>query len=345
MTQPTMTSSRLRLRLIPVLRFVAAASLASLGVWILRLTPSTPEDWSGSLLAALQNQPIIAWAALFLTTSVLLQYWLVALAIEPRAQPMEGKPWRHWLPTLAVVAATVAVAFASRAYVVELASVRSTSMLPTLYPGDWVAVKKVGHRAALPARGDLIMLDTPDPHLAQSEPFLFKRVIGLPKDRLSVHAGQPTINGWKVPRCELGRAALPLRTLDAPVEPLLLVEWLGDATYLTMLDGLSASAGPFEVPAGQVYVLGDHRNASVDSRHWAGGKGGLRIDGIRGVAQHGLLNTEGVPARRFIRTEQLALPPGAEHLASALKDCLAKKPSQTLPPEAGKAEPTASKQP
>jgi len=111
--------------------------------------------------------------------------------------------------------------------------VESISMQPTLYEGDMVIVNKLAYRWGEPKRGDIIIFEyPPDP---KQEPYI-KRVIGLPGERVRIADGKVYVNDV-------------LQT-----EPYLKV---------TTMRG-----GEWTVPEGALFVLGDNRNNSSDSRAW-----------------------------------------------------------------------------
>jgi len=106
------------------------------------------------------------------------------------------------------------------------------SMVPTLVSGEYVIVNRLSYRLGSPQRGDIIVFHFPrDP----KEEYI-KRVIGLPGDEVEVRDGQVYING----------------------QPL-------NETYLKVkMDYI----GSWQIPADQLFVLGDNRNNSSDSHDW-----------------------------------------------------------------------------
>ena len=210
---------------------------------------------------------------------------------EPPVSTLPGPPaerrralYRE-LPLLLAVA--LALTFAVRLLVVQAFYIPSVSMQPTLEVGDRLLVSKVAYRVGDITRGDVIVFDgrgsfapltaTSDVGaparvagavggflgLAPSERDYVKRVIGLPGDRVVCCGvdGRLTVNG--VP-------------LDEP--------------YLFPADEAGVAAGdqPFDVlvPAGRLWVMGDHRDDSADSRAHLGDPGGgtVPVDRVVGEA-------------------------------------------------------------
>lgn len=171
---------------------------------------------------------------------------------------------------LAVALLLVAVALpgAVRSTYLDVAECSGPSMEPTLREGDVVLVDRTAYGArspldgrllsalALPEPGDVVVAEGPP-----SEGLLVKRVLGLPGDRIEIAGDVVVRNGVPVERhaiaCDWARAgevcaeerlgARHWRTLRAETAPL-------------------ESIAPVVVPEGFVYVLGDHRDASYDSR-------------------------------------------------------------------------------
>lgn len=110
--------------------------------------------------------------------------------------------------------------------------VDGASMEPTLVSGEYVIVSRLSYRFGSPQRGDIIVFHFPrDP----KEEYI-KRVIGLPGDVVEVKNGSVYVNGQFL-----------------------------DETYLKASTNY---VGTWNVPAGQLFVLGDNRNNSSDSHDW-----------------------------------------------------------------------------
>jgi len=158
----------------------------------------------------------------------------------PKRQPYRWG-WRQYL-ALAVIAATVALL---RIYVVESDIVQGASMEPALQPGDYVLVCKLAYRnGQLPARNEVVTFTSP----VHPGEVLVKRVVGLPGDAIQYQGLLVLINGALI-----GPLAVPLPP------------------------GLAL---PEYVPPGHVYVVGDNRANSEDSRDW----GPIEVSALRGRA-------------------------------------------------------------
>lgn len=135
---------------------------------------------------------------------------------------------------LAVVAATVLAMVLGRVVHRRLGfvtRVESISMAPTLAPGQRLLARRQ-HRSHTPRRGEVVVVDSA--HVGRT---IIKRVVGLPGEHVEIRTG--------------GRVRIADREL---VEP-----------YVIHQGG---PAGVFDVPAGHLLLLGDHRAASSDARSW-----------------------------------------------------------------------------
>ncbi len=171
-------------------------------------------------------------------------------------------------PVLVLVA--FVLAFLIKTFLVQAFYIPSGSMEPTLLPGDRVLVDKVSYRLREPRRGEVVVFEDPHPAARPdrglvgtlihwltdglgltrpAEEDFIKRIIGLPGDSVEGRRGRVYVNG---------------KPLEEP--------------YLTV------RTAPFDrvrVPEGMLFVMGDNRGASNDSRF---GLGFVPIDKVVGEA-------------------------------------------------------------
>jgi signal peptidase I len=176
-------------------------------------------------------------------------------------------------------------------------SIPSESMLPALMPGDYVLAVKWPYgwsrysfpggglpiegriMGAMPARGDIVIFRAPP---SDGRDFV-KRVIGLPGDRIALADGQVVLNGSPLPQDRIadfvhapsanigcaGPAFVDRLAGEAVCRYRRFRETLPDGRAYDVID-LGPRAGdtmaPLTVPAGQVFLLGDNRDRSADSR-------------------------------------------------------------------------------
>jgi signal peptidase I len=131
---------------------------------------------------------------------------------------------------------------------------------------------------ANPKRGDIAVFYSPQDGIR-----LVKRVIGLPGDKIALHANQLTINGQPVAWSEANETwrnyATPLEQREAAVR----TESLGQVAHPFMSLPRQVALRDFPeitVPAGQYFMMGDNRDRSYDSRYF----GFVRRDQILGRA-------------------------------------------------------------
>ena len=140
----------------------------------------------------------------------------------------------------------------------------SRGMEPTLLLGDYVTARRIhlGADNKVLHRGDLVV------HLFPSDPTkrFIKRVIGLPGDTLAMNDGVMTVDGHRLAEAYTQHvdSADPV-TSDFLWQRRYLVGEARDSQYRPSRD----TWGPLVVPPAEVFVLGDNRTRSLDSR-WFG---------------------------------------------------------------------------
>lgn len=123
--------------------------------------------------------------------------------------------------------------------------VDGNSMEPSFHNGNYVIVNRMAYRWGEISRGDVIVFPSPENH----DEDLIKRVIGLPGDRVRIQDGFLYVNDVRI-----------------------------DEPYIRA--PMASDLREVRVPQGRVYVMGDNRNNSSDSRRW----GPLDIEVILGKA-------------------------------------------------------------
>jgi signal peptidase I len=153
------------------------------------------------------------------------------------------------------------------------------SMNPTILEGDFFFTNKLAYRLkvpltktsvvewSLPSRGELVIFKFPD----NERELYTKRVIGLPGDVVQLRGGNLYVNGEKKTGGMTGKKG----------GKTFFRETLGDEEYtIQHINGMSymTDTPPVKVPEGHIFVMGDNRDNSYDSRAW----GCLPLDNVEG---------------------------------------------------------------
>jgi signal peptidase I len=173
-----------------------------------------------------------------------------ALEHDVRSAPGAKSVLREYAEALIIA---VLLALVIRTFVVQAFKIPSGSMLPTLQIGDHILVNKFLYYFQPVRRGDIIVFKFPQD---ETRDFI-KRVIGLPGETVEIRGKQVLVNG---------------KPLDEPYAV------YGD--WPTSRLGEREKVGPIVIPPDRLFMMGDNRDHSMDSRVW----GFLDIHKVKGKA-------------------------------------------------------------
>ena len=200
---------------------------------------------------------------------------LVCAAVD-RAKVL--KEVRGWTLTILAV-------LAFRSFLYEAVTIPTGSMIPTLQIGDYVIVEKWAYGArvpftptaqltwASPERGDVVVLLAPKGSPRSDD--LIKRVVAVAGDTVEIRNGHLVVNGTPVPREQVPGSCTYWTKHEggewyrADCDDF--VETLGEHRYHTYCAPAPTpcrDASPEKVPEGMVWLAGDHRDNSQDSRYF-----------------------------------------------------------------------------
>ena len=153
-------------------------------------------------------------------------------------KPEEGKKTlkQEILEYVITIAVVVGAVLLVNSFLIINARIPSGSMEQTVMKGDRVFGNRLAYINSDPERYDIVIFRYPD----DEKKLFIKRVIGLPGETLEIREGKVYING----------SSEPLDDSFCPEDP------------------LPIDMGPFEIPEGHYFMMGDNRNNSNDSRYW-----------------------------------------------------------------------------
>ena len=242
------------------------------------------------------------------------------------AKPASTKARSEGAETLRFLLKLALIVLIVRSFVFAPYSIPSESMLPRLLIGDYLFVTKWNYgfsRWSLPwgwplipgrvlphtpARGDVVVFRSPP---APDEHDVIKRVIGLPGDTIQLRRGQVILNGVAIPKVRVADFVIPVtpnyrceaayEDIDAG-RPVCRYQRYretlpGGRSYDVLDRGYFADRDDtdvYTVPAGDVFLMGDNRDDSADSRFAPpGGMGYVPMERIEGKAAVGFFSTDG----------------------------------------------------
>ena len=172
----------------------------------------------------------------YILTNIILMIWIIKKRFDTTVARSVGLYLVHTI-------CSIGLALFVRTYVVQAYKIPSSAMKPTLLIGDHILVNKYIYETAKPNRGDIIVFEFP----VEPEKDFIKRVVGIGgdviegRDKHIFLNGQPLVEQYAV-------------QTDPTVYP----------------KGVQTrdNFGPITVPANALFVLGDNRDQSFDSRFW-----------------------------------------------------------------------------
>ncbi len=153
--------------------------------------------------------------------------------VEEQKRPSALRGLAEWA---VILLGALLVAFVVKTFLLQAFYIPSGSMEPTLEIQDRVLVNKLSYDLHDVNRGDIVVFRSPPGEEGSTVKDLIKRVIALPGETIEARDGKVLIDG---------------RTLEEP--------YLRDGVVTGPIE-------PKQVPPGQVWVMGDNRNNSKDSR-------------------------------------------------------------------------------
>jgi signal peptidase I len=281
--EPASAGVRRASRLGAVVVAIMAQPIAGAGFHLLN-QPRRFVAWTAAGLLIRVLLIVSVWAALPKLCAIAVIAWAAAALVsvvdtaiaKPRSPPIKHSV----LIGVLFVAAGIGSSLATRQWLVEAFQIPAGSMVPALLVGDHIFVKK-GQSSV--QRGDAIVFKFPmDP----STDYI-KRVVAIGGDTIEVRDNVVSINGTALEHepidtaCSYIDEASPIP--DERGEPCRLVRETNAGRAYTIMLATTVTAYDYPrtvVPPGELFVMGDNRDNSYDSRKW----GTVRKDLVKGKA-------------------------------------------------------------
>ena len=151
-----------------------------------------------------------------------------------------AKIWNSLRENFSLIAIALVLAFLIRTFIAEPRYIPSDSMVPTLLTGDRLVIEKISYHFHSPQFGDIIVFHPPEElqnRGYQKNQAFIKRVIGEPGNVVSINTGEVFLDGKSLQEDYIA---------EPPNQPF----------------------PPVKVPPDNLFVMGDNRNDSNDSRYW-----------------------------------------------------------------------------
>ncbi len=194
-----------------------------------------------------------------------------AAADRPAPKPSAGQSALEWVRSLLVA---VVLFLIIRTFLVQTFTITSGSMIPTLLVGDWLMISKVTYGPQIPFThtripgyrhprlNDIVVFRPP----AEPDLDVVKRVVAVAGDTIQMRGGKFYRNGKPAD----GPYVIHTDPNDDQTHPWMiwqkqnLAKGVNSASYQPTRDNW----GPLVVPKGMLWVMGDNRDDSLDSRYW-----------------------------------------------------------------------------
>ena len=162
---------------------------------------------------------------------------------KAKKQKEKPSPTRNFVEWVVILGAALLLAVVVKTYLLQAFFIPSPSMVPTLQVQDRVLVNKLSYRLGPVDRGDVVVFERPE-NVSGDIKDLIKRVVAVEGDTIESQGNTLYVNGQ------------PLR------EPYVNYVRVGDV----MTQAIGAAVEKQTIPDGKVYVMGDNRTNSTDSR-------------------------------------------------------------------------------
>ena len=220
---------------------------------------------------------------------------------NPQKSQQSRKAW--FIENVLSLLFALLIVFIIRSSIIEAFKIPSGSMIPTLFVGDHIFVNKFAYGLKIPfsdlvtdhpiyminrdspKRGDVVVFIYPK----DESLYYIKRVIGTPGDTVEMKNKTLFINQKRVSQDPVPgpEAEKIFKALEEPRDPANTIhfytEHLDSTNHLLRIDHTnlrSENFGPIQVPSESLFVMGDNRDSSGDSRFW----GFVPLKNVKGKA-------------------------------------------------------------
>ncbi len=204
---------------------------------------------------------------------------------------LHRKLWRDYFENMLVA---IILALFVRSFIWTGYRVPTSSMAPTLLPGDFIFAYRLPYgirfpltqtkwMVSTPRRGEVVVFTFPE----QPNVNYVKRVIGLPGDRVEIIRGQLSVNGkileYKLYDSNELKKNGKISSLSISEDFELVDEVASEGTRLILRQksAHAKSFGPLVIPPHEIFLMGDNRDVSDDSRYW----GTVPLERVEGKVQ------------------------------------------------------------